>query len=588
MRTLGRLIAYLRHQKRLVAGFLTLLMVGSFMRTVPPTLTKFAIDEGVINANLGVLFGTVGGFAAAVILSNVIMAGRLYASRWSSQLAIHDIRNDLFMHLSSKSMSFFDEHQTGDLMSRVTNDINLIQFFFNMAGNVILSAVALSVFNLAFMFALDWTLTLALLGLFPLIFLTQISARSVMRLFRAANQQMGVVNVAIRDAVSGVKVIQAFGREAHQEAHFERENRKLRDLRISAMTRVAAYFSGVELVAGMATVLILGLGAWKVINTDFTLGSLVAFQSYLLLMLMPTRFLGFAVQISQQAVTAGERVFQIIDTPLEVAEAHDAVDLPPARGAVVFEHVTFRYGDAAPILRDLDFEIPAGSTLAIVGRSGAGKSTIVNLLPRFYDPSEGRILIDGVDVRALRLRSLRSQIGTVMQETFLFNMSVRDNIRFGRPDASDAEVEAATRAAAAHEFIVEMSQGYDTVIGDRGVKLSGGQRQRMAIARALLVEPRILILDEATSSVDTMTDRQIRRALVGLMADRTTLVIAHRLSTIERADQILVLADGAIAARGTHRELLATSATYRAIYDLQFRLQAEGLEAGAEPTGALR
>ena len=556
-------------------GLLTALLVGSLLRTLPPTLSKIAIDDGVRAGDLGVLFVTVGLFAGAVVLSNVTMGARLYAARYSSQRVIHDIRNDLYTHLSAKSMSFFDRNQTGDLMSRVTNDVNMIQFFFNMAGTVILSSIVLTAMNLAFMLALDWVMALAILSLFPFFIAMQSVARRVVPLFRRSNQQMGVVNVEIREAIAGVKVIQAFGRERHQEERFDAENWKLRDLRTRVMRTFSLYTQGVELIAGAATALILGLGSWRIIHGDFTLGGLVAFQGYLLLMLAPTRFLGFAVQISQQAVTSGERVFQIIDTPLEVQEQPDARPLPTVRGEIEFDGVTFQYGERDPILRDVSVHVPAGGSLAIVGRSGSGKSSLANLLPRFYDPTEGTIRVDGHDLRSVRLQDLRSRIGMVMQETFLFNMTVADNLRFGRKDATDEDLEEAARMAAAHDFIMDLSQGYDTLIGDRGVRLSGGQRQRIAIARALLVRPAILVLDEATSSVDTRTDRTIQQALEELMRERTTIVIAHRLATIRRVDQIIVLDDGRIVARGTHDELLADSEAYRAIYELQFRLQEE-------------
>ena len=554
---------------------LVTLTLGSLLRTLPPTLSKIAIDDGVLADNLGVLFVTIGLFVGAVVLSNVAMAGRLYAARYSAQKVIHDIRNDLYTHLSAKSMSFFDRHQTGDLMSRVTNDVNMIQFFFNMAGTVILSSIALTAMNLVFMFALDWVLALAILGLVPFFVAMQSVAKRVVPLFRRSNQQMGVVNVEIREAISGIKVIQAFGREHYQEERFDRENWKLRDLRTRVLRTFALYSQGIEVIAGAATALILGLGAWRIVNGDFTLGGLVAFQGYLLLMLAPTRFLGFAVQITQQAVTSGERVFQIIDTPLDVQEKPDARPLPEVRGEIEFDRVTFQYGDRDPILRDISVHVPDGGSLAIVGRSGSGKSTLANLLPRFYDPTEGAIRVDGHDLRDVRLQDLRSRIGMVMQETFLFNMTVADNLRFGSKNASHQDLEAAARMAAAHDFISELPQGYDTLIGDRGVRLSGGQRQRIAIARALLVRPAILVLDEATSSVDTRTDRAIQRALEQLMQERTTIVIAHRLSTIRRVDQIIVVEAGRIVASGTHEELLISSEAYRAIYELQFRLQEE-------------
>ena len=510
------------------------------------------------------------------------MAGRLYVARYIGQRVIHDIRNDLYLHLSSKSMSFFDRHQTGDLMSRVTNDVNMIQFFFNMAGTVILSSIAMVLFNVMFMLVLDWVMAVSLLVLIPFFLFLQTLARRVVPLFRQANEQMGVVNVEIREGINGVKIIQAFAREDHQEARFDTQNSKLRDLRTKMVRNIGLYIQGIELLAGAATALILGVGAWRVVHGDFTLGGLVAFQGYLLLILAPTRFLGFAIQISHQAITSGERVFQIIDTPLEVEESPQPQLFGRMRGDVEFENVTFQYGEDDPILRDISLHIPAGGSLAIVGRSGSGKSSIVNLLPRFYDPTQGVIRIDGHDLRDVRLNELRSGIGMVLQETFLFNMTIAENLRFGMSDASMQQIRQAAQLAAADKFINELPDGYDTVIGDRGVRLSGGERQRIAIARAMLVQPAILVLDEATSSVDTRTDQIIQQALEELMLDRTTIVIAHRLSTIRRVDQIIVLDEGVIVARGTHEKLLVDSAIYRKIYELQFQLQEESMTAVAE------
>ena len=582
---MGRLLAYLKTEKQLVATLVVALVIGSLLRTLPPTLSKIAIDDGVLGKNLSVLFVVLGLFVAAVIASNVVMAGRLYAARYVGQRVVHDIRNDLYTHLSSKSMSFFDRHQTGDLMSRVTNDVNMIQFFFNMAGTVILSSIAMILFNLVFMVALDWVLAVSLLVLVPFFLALQSLARRVVPLFRQANEQMGVVNVEIREGINGVKVIQAFAREDHQERRFDVQNSKLRDLRTKTIRNIGLYIQGIDLLAGVATALILGVGAWRVVHSDFTLGGLVAFQGYLLLMLAPTRFLGFAVQISHQAITSGERVFQIIDTPLEVEEVPQPESMGHIRGDVEFENVTFQYGESDPILRDISLHIPAGQSLAIVGRSGSGKSTLVNLLPRFYDPSQGTIRIDGHDLRDVRLNELRSSIGMVMQETFLFNMTIAENLRFGMSEASMEQIRHATNLAAADEFINELPDGYDTGIGDRGGRLSGGQRQRIAIARAMLVQPAILVLDEATSSVDTRTDQAIQKALEELMLDRTTIVIAHRLSTIRRVDQIVVLDEGVIVARGTHEELLLDSATYRKIYDLQFKLQEDSVTSVTEGEG---
>ncbi len=385
----------------------------------------------------------------------------------------------------------------------------------------------------------------------------------------------------IQENVAGIKLIQAYGREPFEAKRFDDVNRDIRTTRMATSLNMAVVNPGQEFVTMVASVLILTIGAYRVIHGELTIGSLVAFQSYTLLMLQPIRWLAQVNQMAQQALAAGERIFEILDTPREVAEKADALVLGEVAGAIRFENVSFAYGHERPLLREVSFAVEPGQTVALVGPSGSGKSTLTNLIPRFYDVTGGRVLIDGHDVRDLQLESLRSRIGMVLQEPFLFNMTIRENICYGRGEASEAEMVAAAKAACAHEFIMEFPQGYETEIGERGTRLSGGQRQRLSIARAILVNPRILILDEATSSVDTRTDYLIQQALDALMANRTTLVIAHRLSTVQRADQILLMGEGRIVARGTHRELLAHNPLYQQLYEIQFQLQREGTVAEA-------
>ena len=568
--TLLRLIAYLSRQKLLILGLSVLLVVTVGMQSLQPLVAKIAIDQGVLAGDRGVLV------SMAILLivvgagGHMLAAGRQYLARWSAQRALFDIREDFNVHLHSKSMSFFDSRQTGELMSRAVNDVNSIQFFFQMSGNMIVPSIFQLILTLGLMFALNWHVTLMITGVVPFVYGLQRWSAPLRTMFRGVQSKMGEMNVEIEESVAGAKVIRAYGREALREERFQRANWGMRTLRIQLVKRIGAYFQGIELTHGLATIVVIGFGSYKVIHGEMTIGDLVAFQGYLLLLALPLGFIGFATAITAQAIASGERIFAVIDVPLEVEEKPDAISIGRPRGEIHYDNVSFGYDGTGPIVRDLNIHVPAGNTLAIIGRSGSGKSTIANLIPRFYDPTEGRITIDDFDLRDLTLESLRSSIGMVMQETVLFNTTARNNISFGRPEATAAEVETAAKAAAAHDFILELPHGYDTNLGERGMRLSGGQRQRIAIARALLVDPPVLIFDEATSSVDARTNVEIQRAIDNLMAGRTTIVIAHRLSTVMGADSIIVLEEGKVVAQGRHLELLENSESYRRIYELQF------------------
>jgi ABC-type multidrug transport system fused ATPase/permease subunit len=398
---------------------------------------------------------------------------------------------------------------------------------------------------------------------------------TVMDLYRQLARQSAQLNVVMQENVTGIKLVKAFDREPYEADRFNKVNWDIRQGRMRTTNNRNLAGAGQEFATYLSAVIIIVFGGWRVMEGAISVGSLAAFYSYVLTMWSPVRWMTFVNQMAQQAMAAGERVFEILDTPLDVTEKPNAVVLPRLEGRLEFERVSFAYGKGAPLLHQISAAVEPGQTLALVGPSGSGKTTLINLIPRFYDVSTGTVRVDGHDVRDVTLESLRSQIGMVMQETFLFNLTIRENISYGRSSATQAEIEAAARAAHAHEFISEFEEGYETLIGERGTRLSGGQRQRLAIARAILVDPRILILDEATSSVDTRTDYLIRRALDGLMQGRTTIVIAHRLSTVQRAHQILVLEHGRITARGTHAELLHSSPLYQHLYEIQFQLQGE-------------
>jgi ATP-binding cassette subfamily B protein len=399
-------------------------------------------------------------------------------------------------------------------------------------------------------------------------------------MFLRVQQQFGVMTSALQENIAGSRVVRAFAQEARENERFEAELQELFERNIRATRLWALSYPLTLMVSGLGLLAVLWFGGYRVLTGALTIGTLVAFNRYLIMLSEPVRWLGFVVNRIARAIASGERIFETLDTKSDIVEKQGALDLRPMRGEVTFDDVSFAYpGARRDALSDVTFTAHPGERVALLGPTGSGKSTIINLLPRFYDVTAGRILVDGHDIRDLTLESLRSQIGTVLQETFLFSTTVRENIAYGRRDATFEQIVAAAKAARAHDFIMAMPKGYDTVVGERGVNLSGGQKQRVAIARALLMDPRILILDDATSSVDSETEYQIQQALETLMEGRTSFVIAQRLSTVKEADQILVLEDGRIVERGTHIELLQRGGYYAEIYDLQLRDQEDVMRA---------
>jgi ATP-binding cassette subfamily B protein len=489
----------------------------------------------------------------------------------NSQSVAFDLRNELFAKLQSLSFSYHDRTQTGQLMVRATDDVEKVRLFIGQGLLMTAGALILLTGTLIILLTTNVRLTLVILPILPIaLILFMIFGAISGPLFMKVQMRLDRLNNTLQENLAGIKVIKAFTREKSEQAKFDQVATDLMKQQLVVSRVFSFLFPLVILVGTIGQVAILYFGGRQIIFGTLTLGEWQEFSLYLVYVFIPMAQLGFIIsQMSQASASAG-RIFEIVDTESEVKDKPGAVDLPHVQGQVRFENVTFRYfGGAEAVLRNVDFEVQPGQTVALLGATGSGKSTIINLLPRFYDPSEGRITIDGYDLREVTLESLRSQIGIVLQETTLFAGTIRENIAFGRPDATLEEVQAAARSAAAHEFIMSFPDGYETAVGERGTTLSGGQKQRMAIARALLLNPRILILDDSTSSVDLSTEAQIQAALDQLMKGRTSFVIAQRISTVMNADLILVLEKGQIVARGKHEDLMEDSELYAEIYNSQ-------------------
>ena len=572
----GRLLGYLRPHWR-NALFAYAAMIGAtLMNLAVPQIIKQAIDRGLEQGTASTLFWAAGIIMALAFGRSAVAFVRIFFGEWLTHRVAFDLRNHFYGSLQSLPFSFHDRAQTGDLMSRATSDITETERFAGI-GVLDLFATVLLVVGVSIAMLLE-NATLAVLAMIPLAALTATAiyfGNTIRPMFRSIQEQMGKLATVMQESMTGIGVVKAFAREEHELAKFDRENMLWFDKRFESMKVWANYWPLFSFILSTAILLLLWFGGPAVIRGEMTVGSLFAMISYVLMMNAPVSHLGFLVNLAATAAASAARVFEIIDMPNEVVESSDAVAVEHVRGEVRFEDVTFAYAEGRSTLEHINFEAHPGQMVALIGPTGSGKSTITNLIPRFYDPTSGRVLIDGMDVRQMKLRNLRKHIGIVLQAPFLFNATIAENIAYGQPDASMEAIESAARAAAAHKFITQFPLGYQTMVGERGVTLSGGQKQRIAIARAILRNPRILILDDSTSSVDTETEHIIQQALSVIMEGRTTFVIAQRLLTLKSADMILVLDGGHIVQRGTHSELLAQEGLYRQIYDLQLRDQEE-------------
>jgi ATP-binding cassette subfamily B protein len=567
-RTFVRLLGFLRPYRASLAVSSVLAIASQVSGILVPVLTGAVINELSGGARTRILVLEVAVIVLLGLVRGLLMYGRRIISGRQALAVEYDLRDELYSHLLRLSFGFYDRSQTGQLMSRATIDLQSVRFFLGYGLIFFAQHVATIVVVTAVLFFYSWQLALVALAITPVIALTAFRYSHVSHpVLRDVQQSLADVSTVAEESITGVHVVKSFAQEDRRAERFGRAADAIFGKTLAANRQRALYVPLLTFFPLLAQALVLLAAGRMVISGSLSLGAFFAFNLLLAMLVMPLRMLGMWIGQAQRAVAAGERIFEILDEPEEIADRPEARALPPGPGHVVFEGVSFGYETRRPVVEDVELEVPAGRTIALIGPTGSGKTTLAALVPRFYDVAAGRVVVDGVDVRDLVRRSLRREIGVISQDPFLFSASIRDNIALGMPDAPAAAVEDAALAAQAHDFILELPHGYETVVGERGITLSGGQRQRIAIARALLIDPRILILDDATASVDATTEAKIRAGLREVMRGRTTIIIAHRLSTIALADEIVVLDHGRIAARGTQAELLEASPVFREIHE---------------------
>jgi ATP-binding cassette subfamily B protein len=586
MRTALRIWGVVKpYWKRLVLTYLFLLISLGLDLSIP-WLLRQVIDVGIANAQPRFM-ATAGLSVLGIGLAKALLSfGQRLQSQWLSFRVMYDLRNQLYKHIQSLPFSFHDEAQTGQLMTRCTGDVNAIHRFASVGLLEVIHIVVMTIGVVTILFTQN--VRLALLALAPIPFLLVLAirfGRLARKMFNEIMQAVGKLSTILQENLTGIQVVKGFAREPFEIDKYTAQSEEVFKKRVHVIRYFSINFPAMFTLVFVSTALILYFGGQQVIAGEMTIGTLIAFNGYVAMLGMPMRRLGFFINMFSEALASAERIFSLLDEPVRIRTPREPVALGEVKGRVTFDDVSFRYPNSdAYVLRDLQIEAEPGQVIALLGKTGSGKTTAVNLIPRFYDVSRGSVKIDGVDVKKLDLEALRPQIGIVLQESLLFSATIRENIAYGRQDATEGEIVDAAKAARAHDFIAEFEDGYDTEVGERGVTLSGGQRQRIAIARALLMDPRILILDDSTSSVDTETEYLIQQALQALMRGRTTFVIAQRLQTLMHADQILVLDGGRIVERGQHQDLLEQDGLYREIYDLQLRdqerLRRELLELG--------
>ena len=581
-RLLWRSFAYLRPYWLVTLGVYATMLLINLLTILIPQVIRGAIDNGIYGGDLDRLGQAVLWLLGLTLFKGVFV---FYQGQWTevaSQNVAYDLRQGIVRKLAQLPFSYHDQAEAGQILSRAMQDVERIRFLTGRAVLRLVEGGVLLGLTAVILLTMNTTLALLIILIMPLLLHRAYRfGRRFRPLSLEIQNQLGVLTTQLEQNLRGMRIVKAFNQEENDIRQFTDQNEAWFKLSAESARLEAVNVPMLDMIANFGTVIIFWYGGWLVTQGQMTLGELVAFTTYLAMLIRPINLIGRIIPILAIAASAAERIFSILDAPSEVADRTDAIALPRLKGEVAFENVSFVYANSKKVLRQVNFRAEPGQIVALIGATGSGKSTLINLIARFYEPSEGRVAIDGHDTRDVTLNSLRSQISFVMQDTILFAATIRQNIRFGRPDADETAIIQAAKDAQAHDFIMAMPEGYDTRVGERGVTLSGGQKQRLAIARALLVDPRILILDDATASVDNKTERLIQQALDRLMAGRTTFVIAHRLDTVRRADLILVLDEGRIAAQGTHEELLETSPLYRQVYALQVEAASE-LEATHE------
>jgi len=571
-----RMISYITSQKREMTILVVSIIASTIINLLPPYMYSLAIDTYIKQMDTRGLYLLGAGFIVVYLLSFVTQLAREYLINWLGSRLELNMRMDMFKHLQVLSLDYYAKEEVGSIVSRVTNDVDKITELITSGVASVISDILTLIGIIGIMLWMDLRLSLVTFSVIPLMALfLYIWGRRVRKVYRETRKTIASVSAKMEESVSGMKEIQSYSRESETRREFKQVNQSNMQANVQAGQVMSAFWPAVSVFTAIGNFLVLYFGGTAVMNGTLSVGLLFGFMSYLSRFFMPIQDLSGFWNSVQSALAAAERIFDIMDTPKGIMDKPDAVDIPPIEGHIEYRDMSFRYEDDTPVLSDVNLEIKPNTTVALVGPTGVGKTTMINLLYRFYDPKQGSVLVDGYDLRDIKLASLRKQMAVVLQDNFLFSGTIMDNIRYGDLDATDEEIIEVAETVGAHEFIMKLPEGYQTEVRERGGRLSVGQRQLISLARALLADPRILIMDEATSSIDAYTELIIQQALDKIFKNRTSIIIAHRLSTVRNADMIIVLHEGKIAEKGSHDELIKLDGLYKQLYEMQFKYETE-------------